>query len=471
MRPTAPDLSPYLVGGFAPIHDERAACVLPVIGEVPRDLHGMFVRNGPNAKFSPRGRYHWFDGDGMLHAVQIQGGRVTYRNRWIRTEHLAAEEAAGHALWSGLLEPTRDNPRGAPYKDTANTDVLFHRDSLLSSWYICGRPYRVDPRTLDTLGPDDFGSGEPLRMSAHAKVDPGTGELFFFDYGPQPPFLRYGVVDATGRLVHRADIDLPGPRLPHDMAITERFAILMDLPVTFTPEALKARKWSVGFYPEMPSRFAILPRRGGVPRWFEAEPCYIYHTVNAWEEGDEVVLVACRVADPVPPIDPADGPWARMMANLRIHSTLHRFRFNLITGATREERLDDRVSEFPTIANAWRTKRSRWSYNVTFAPTPTVRFDGLIKYDTDTGAAERFDFGPGRFGSESPFAPRLGAAAEDDGYVLSFVNDEREGAAELWILRAQQLARGPVARVRLPQRIPFGFHGAWVDGAQLGWPA
>jgi len=470
MQASAPDVSPYLLDSFAPIEDERVADELPVIGEVPRDLHGMFVRNGPNARFAPRGRYHWFDGDGMLHAVQIRDGKVSYRNRWVRTEHLAAEETAGHALWSGLMESTRDNPKGAPYKDTANTDVVFHRDSLLASWYISGRPYRVDAETLETRGADDFGTGEPLRISAHAKVDPATGELFFFDYGPRPPFLRYGVIDATGRLVHRLDLDVPGPRLPHDMAITERFAILMDLPVTFTPEALQARRWSVGFYPELPARFAIVPRRGGAaPRWFEAEPCYIYHTINAWEEGDEVVLTACRVADPIPPVDPADGPWGRMMANLRIQATLHRWRFNLVTGQTREERLDDRISEFPTIAPHMRTKRSRWSYNVTFAPTPTVRFDGLLKYDIDTGASERYAFGPGRFGSESPFAPRLGATAEDDGYVLSFVDDQREGTAELVILRAQRFADGPVARVRLPQRIPLGFHGTWVSGAQLGW--
>ena len=469
MQVTAPDLSPYLREGFAPVADEIVAADLPVVGEIPRDLDGLMVRNGPNPRFEPRGHYHWFDGDGMLHAVRIRDGRVTYRNRWVRTEGLAAEEAAGRSLWSGIMESTRDNPKGAPYKDTANTDVVFHRDSLVATWYICGRPYRVDARTLATLGPDDFGAGQPLRISAHAKVDPATGELFFFDYGLRPPFLRYGVVDATGQLAHLVPVELPGPRLPHDMAITERFAILMDLPVTFTPEALVQRRWSVGFFPEMPSRFAIIPRRGDPHqvRWFEASPCYIYHVVNAWEEGDEVVLVACRVADPLPPIDPADGMWARMMANLRITAQLYRWRFNLVTGATREELIDDRNSEFPSIASPWRARRSRWSYNVTFAKVPTVRFDGLVKYDTDTGASSGYSFGPGRYGSESPFAPRAGATAEDDGYLLSFVHDEREQVSELVILHAQHLAGGPIARVRLPQRIPAGFHATWVDGAQL----
>lgn len=457
--------NPYLHGSFGPVANEVSSSDLEIVGEIPRDLFGSYVRNGPNPRFEPRGRYHWFDGDGMLHALRFEDGRARYLNRYVRTGHLAVDQHAGGAQWSGLMESTRDNPPGAPYKDTANTDVVFHAGTLLASWYICGQPYRVSPHTLETLGPAPW-SETVGSVSAHTKVDPVTGELMFFRYGPRAPFLSYGVVNANGALAHHIDLDLPGPRLPHDMAITRRHSILMDLPVFYTPEALKLRRWLVGFYPELPARFGIVPRHGDAAsvRWFEAEPCYIYHTINAWEEGDEIVMVGCRVADPLPPEDPRDGVWANMMANLRITAHLHRWRFNLATGETREEQLDERNAEFPTLDPRATGARSRYAYSAILGDEPTLRFTGVIKHDTDTGASQAHEWGPGRYGSESPFAPRAGAAAEDDGYVVSFVHDEREGRSEVAVLRAADLAAGPVARVLLPQRVPLGFHACWVPG-------
>jgi len=464
-----PTRSPYLQGSYAPIPSEvDGECEL-VAGEVPKDLDGLLVRNGPNPKHEPRGRYHWFDGDGMLHALRIQGGRVTYRNRWVRTSGLSRDDAAGHALWSGIMEPVRDNPAGIPYKDTANTDVVFHAGALKALWYLCGPPYKVDPRTLETLGKDDFAGTFKGKVSAHSKVDPETGELLFFDYGPIAPYMHFGVADREGRVVNHMPIELPGPRLPHDLAFTERFAILMDFPIVFDQEQLAKGRWRTSFDRSLPSRFAIAPRRG-LPtevRWFEAEPCYMYHSVNAWEEGDTIVMVGSRVAEPFQPTRPEEGPWAVMMATLRIQAALHEWRFDLRTGKTTERALDDRNTEFPTMDRRRLGRRSRYAYNVIIGSEPTVYFDGLVKYDTDTGRSERLVFGPGRRGSESPFAPRVGSSAEDDGYVLSLVHDEREDRSELWILDARDLARGPVARLRTPQRVPLGFHALWVPGSDL----
>lgn len=458
--------SPYLLGSYAPVDAETDGYCEVIEGEVPRDLEGMLVRNGPNPKFAPRGRYHWFDGDGMLHALSVSDGRVRHRNRWVRTAGLARDEAEGRALWSGLMEGVRDNPRGAPYKDTANTDVVLHAGELKALWYLCGRPYRVDPRTLDTLGPDDFGGTWEGPVSAHAKVDPVTGEMMFMDYGPRPPFMHYAVADASGRLVRRVPIALPGPRLPHDLAVTATRTILMDLPIVFDEKAMAQGRWRTSFDASLPARFAVIPRHGGADdvRWFEAEPCYIYHVVNAWDEGDEVVMVGCRVADPFQPVRPEEGPYAVMMATLRIKAALHRWRFNLRTGKTTEEPLDDRNAEFPSMDRRALGRRSRYAWNVLLGTEPTVFFDGLVKYDTDTGASETLVYGPGRRGSEAPFAPRVGSTAEDDGYVLSLVHDEREDRSELWILDGREPSRGPVARVRIPSRVPLGFHGLWVPG-------
>ncbi|MFO0662196.1 MAG: carotenoid oxygenase family protein [Polyangiaceae bacterium] len=461
--------NPYLSGSYAPVTEELTGEATLIEGEIPRDLWGVFVRNGPNPKYEPQGRHHWFDGDGMLHAVHLENGKATYRNRYVRTAGLAADEQAQRALWMGIHEPTHENPKGIPYKDTANTDVLFHAGELQALWYICGAPYRVDPVSLETRGINSFGGKRTTSVSAHAKVDPRTGELVFFEYGPRPPYMRYGVVDHTGTQRHAVDISLSGPRLPHDMAITEHYSVLMDLPVFPDPEGLKQRRWRTSFSRDIPARFGVIARHGAAEsiRWFDASPCYIYHSVNAWEEGDEIVLVGCRVEDPFPAPLESDGRYGAMMANLRVRARLHEWRFNLKTGACRERALDDRNTEFPSIARARTGVKTRYSYNVDMNIASTLLFDGIVKYDLETGKTQEHAFGAGRFGSESPFAPTAGGKNEDDGYVLSFVHDSREGHSELVILDARDLARGPVARLRLPQRVPLGFHATWVPGEQL----
>jgi carotenoid cleavage dioxygenase-like enzyme len=466
------ELSPYLQGPYAPIAEEREAELEVVAGEIPRDLSGLYVRNGPNPRFAPPGRYHWFDGDGMLHAARIRDGRVTYRNRWVDTRGLADERAAGEALYAGVMEPVRRMAPTGPYKDTANTDVVWFDGGLLALWYVSGEPYRVGADDLRTVGPHPFAAqaraaGGTGLVSAHPKVDPRTGELLYFSYGFAPPYMHYGVVGPDGRLAHHVQVDLPGARLPHDMAFTEDYAILMDLPVFYDPEALAAGRWVTRFYRELPARFGILPRRGAEVRWFEAEPCYIYHVVNAWQEGPEVVMVACRVDDPIPAPDPSQGKWARMLANLRVQAYLHRWRFNLETGAVKEERLDDLNAEFPTAHLGLQGVKSRFGYCATLAHDPTLFFDGFVKYDLADGAATRYDLPAGARGSEAPFAPAEGATAEDDGYLVSFVHPPGADASELWIMDARALERGPIARARVPGRVPAGFHATWVTEAEL----
>ncbi|MHB8671028.1 MAG: carotenoid oxygenase family protein [Acidimicrobiales bacterium] len=462
--------NPYLAGAFGPVAEERSAEGLEVIGELPSDLDGLYVRNGPNPRFSAAGRYHWFDGDGMVHALRFRDGRASYLNRWVRTRAFDAEAAAGRPLWGGVIEARDDNPADdhLSLKDSANTDLVWFGDRLLALWYLSGEPYALDPGSLATLGPESFGGTLPCRMSAHAKVDEATGELLFFDYGPRPPYMRYGVVGATGAVEHLVDIDLPGPRLPHDMAATEHYSILMDLPLVNDPEAARRGRHKIIFQRDVPARFGVIPRRGGggTIRWFEADPCYVYHSVNAWEEGDEVVLDLCRVTKPAPRAD-AVGPLAKMLSYLRLDAHLYRYRFNMRTGSTTEGYLDDDNAEFPTMNLGLLGRRTRFAYTMHISPEPTLLFDGIVKYDTGGGAEQRHWFGPGRWGSEAPFAPRPSPATEDDGYLVSFVHDENEGRSEVVVLDATDLAAGPLARVLLPGRVPLGFHATWVRGDQL----
>ncbi|WP_101790813.1 carotenoid oxygenase family protein [Nonomuraea indica] len=462
--------NPYLLGVYAPVQDEVTADELTVIGRIPADLNGVYLRNGPNARYPMKGRYHWFDGDGMVHAVHFENGRARYRNRWIRTRAFEAESAAGRSLWTGVMENPEGNPfgnaRGLPYKDTANTDVIFHRGKVLAAWYLCGTPYTLDPLSLETLGVDTFLDTLDGDFMAHPKVDERTGELFWFDYGPRPPYLRYGVVGRSGAVEHCVELDLPGARLPHDMAITENHAILMDLPLYQDLDAARQGRYKLTFDRELPARFGVIPRRGHQVRWFEARPCYIYHVVNAWEEGEEIVMDVCRVSRPAP--HGGGSPLTRMIAYLKLDARMYRYRFDLRTGRTSEEYVDgNHNTEFPSIDARSTGYRTRYAYNVSVADAETNLFDGLVRYDNVTGTKETYSYGPGVYGSEAPFAPRDGSTGEDDGYLVTFATDSAAGRSEVQILDASRISDGPVARVLLPQRVPLGFHATWVRAEQL----
>ena len=470
-----PSRHPYLSGPWTPLHEEVDADELEVIGEIPKDLAGTYFRNTENPVHEPLGVYHPFDGDGMIHAMTFREGRATYRNRFVRTQGFEAEQAAGRALWAGIAAHRARSERpgwGAhgQLKDASSTDVVVHAGQLLSTFYQCGEGYRLDPTTLATLGTEGWVPEDGI--SAHPKVDLATGELLFFNYSKRAPYLHYGVVDGHNQLQHYVPVELPGPRLPHDMAFTQHYTILADLPLFWDPEALKADLHIARFHPEIPTRFAILPRYGTPAdlRWFEAAPTYVLHWLNAWEEGNEIVLEGYFQENPEPE-GLAGFPRGldRLMAYLDEHSfrpKLHRWRFDLATGQTTEERLDDRILEFGTINTHFAGRRNRYRYS-TYTKPGWFLFQGLVKHDADTGQSWSLDFGKGRFGSEAPFAPRIGATEEDDGYLVSFVTDMNENRSECVVLDARDIERGPVARVLLPHRISSGTHAAWAGEGEL----
>jgi carotenoid cleavage dioxygenase-like enzyme len=468
------DENPYVLGVFAPVDRELTLGPedLTVIGTIPTDLNGVYLRNGPNRQFPAPGRYHMFDGDGMLHAAHFENGTVRYRNRYVRTAAYRAESEAGRALWTGLMENPADNPfgngHGLGIKDSANTDVIFHRGQVLATWYLCGTPMGVDPLSLETIGAQDFLGTFAGDMMAHPKVDEATGELLWFDYGPDVDHLRYGVIGADGRQTHETTVPLPGPRLPHDMAITEHYTVLMDLPLVQDQDARRAGKYRIFYDRSLVSRFAVVPRYGdgSQAQWFEAKPCYIYHVVNSWEDGQKVVMDVCRVKNPQHQTT-FTSPLSSMLAYMRLDAQLYRYEFDLATGRTTETPLDDANIEFPSVDTRVVGRGHRYSYSMSLGNEPTLLFDGITRFDSTTGAKQEYKFGPGKWGAESPFAPRDGSTGETDGYVVSFVNDEATGAAELQVLAAEDLTAGPIARVLLPQRVPSGFHATWVRADQL----
>ncbi len=408
----------------------------------------------------------------MLHAIWFENGKARYRNRFIKSPDHVADLNGGCGAGGVLYPSTRADPtstRGARvYKDTANTDVVLHNGSLMGLWYISGQPVRVDARTLETIGVENFGGALPRHVSAHSKVDPVTGEFVFFDYSLYDPWMTFGTVSADNRLTHFQKVDLPGPRLPHDMGLTENYVILHDLPVVFSEGGLKRSMWQIHFA-DQPARFGVVPRtgRGDQIRWFETDSCYIYHVVNAWEDGDEVVMTACMMVPNGYPPNPAYGPYAPMVNVLALNAVPVEWRMNMKTGQVKKRQLDDRIGEFPAINQDYASRKTRWSYHVAMSKTELQRFAGLYKYDLVTGEAKTHLYEPSMFGSEPAFAPRIGAKGEDDGYVIAFVTDENTGKSEVQVIDAQNFEAGPVARVMLPARVPAGFHGTWARGDQI----
>ena len=476
---------PVLQGGFAPVDQELTVDLTDVVeGEIPRDLTGMHVRNGPNRRFEAPGRYHWFDGDGMLHAVEFEGGRARYRNRWVGTRGLQEELAAGQALWQGIKDPPRKDRPDAPLKNTANTDVKYHAGQLLAMWYLGGSVYQVNPSDLSTRGILDMDpriAGLPI--SAHSKVDERTGEFLFFAYGKEAPYMHYGVLDREGALKTFMPVQLPGPRLPHDMAITANFTVLHDFPLFYDMDAFAAGRHKLKFYAEMPSRFAVVPRHGRPDqiRWFEAKPTYMYHVSNAWEEDDgqggiEIVMTGTPFRVPRDWRGTVDAEaFPRMLAMLDNDCIFYEWRFNLRTGQTRERVLDDIFNqEFPVINSAMQGYKTRYSWNVIMGKNhrpEDPRFCGIARQDLEKGTTSAFHAGTDKWFSEPPFAPANGAQAEDDGYLVGFMWDDTAQTSFVTIFDARDVAQGPVTRIRLPQRVPHGFHGTWVSGERLrrGW--
>ena len=478
LRRTLPDddAHPYRSGAWRPQSTEwRVDDVEVIEGAIPDDLEGLYARNTENPLHEAITAYHPFDGDGMVHAIRFGGGRASYRNRFVRTTGLIAEQKAGASLWAGLAEnPNRAvrtdgfTARGA-MKDASSTDLVVHGGEILTSFWQCGELYRLDPDGLETLGPTRWdGWFPPEGVSAHTKVDEATGELVFFNYSKVAPFLHFGVVDRAGRLVHYTPVPLPGPRLPHDIAITEQFVVLNDLPMHWDEDLLTRGVHAVRMH-DQPTRLAIVPRRGTADdvQWFEADPTYVLHWTNAYEDGDEVVLEGFHQGAPQPKPAVDDEMWMfRYLALDWMETRLHRWRLNRRTGVCTEERMRDDFTEFGIINGRYTGRPHRYVWAAQGEPGWFL-FNGFVRHDTKTGADDVLRLPEGVFGSEVGVAPKADATAEDDVYIVTLTTDVAGDRSECWILDGRRISDGPIARLRLPERISSGTHSAWAPALAL----
>ena len=443
-------MSIYLEGAKAPVDSELTAFDLDVTGEIPQELEGRWLRNGPNP-FGPveSDSYHWFLGDGMIHGVRIRDGKAEwYRNRWVRGRDLAEK----------LQE---EPPQGDSFGDSGfspNTSVIGHSGMTFALVEAGTSPVALT-YDLETIGYDNFGGTLPGAFSAHTKYDPVKKELHAVCYA-YPNILdrlQHVVLGPDNRVKKVTDIPIEGMPMVHDMSITEQYAIIYDLPVCVDLDlAMKGDPFPIAWQNERQSRIGLLPLDGEASDiiWCEAPRCYVFHSVNAFEvnggqDDKKIIIDLCRYErifqkDLKGPA--GDSP-----------SQLARWTVNTENGTVSEEIVSDLAHEFPAHDPRTVGRKHRYAYTaVGFDLGPTYRTD------METGEVVFHDHGEGRFGGEPVFVPREGSTNEEDGWVLVCVNDRAGSPAELVILNANDIEEEPVARIHLPQRVPDGFHGAWV---------
>ena len=434
-RTDSPATPFHLAGNYRPVTVEQTAFDLPVSGQLPAELHGSFFRNGPNPT-TPSG--HWFLGEGMIHGLRLEDGKARWcRNRWVRTASFTGDATFMDAR--GRRDFTASK---------ANTHVIRHAGRILAL-VETSFPYEVTDE-LETVGPWDFDGRLTTAMTAHPKICPTSGEMHFFGYGVMPPLLTYHVVDAAGDLVTSRVVEVPAATMMHDFNLTERFVVFMDLPIVFDRQlAMAGNRLPFRYDPGFGARLGVLPRHDpqGEVRWFEIEPCYVFHALNAHDQGGVITIDVCRLEDPS--IGGSD-------------SLLWRWTIDLEAGSVTERQLDDRPGDFPRIDDRLTGLDAGRGW-ITYMPDPSdLQASGaVIVYDLETGVAIPHRFGTGRVPGEAVFAPadpNPGGA----GWLLAYVYDAARDGSDLVVIDPDHPDQEPVATVRLPARVPYGFHGSWL---------
>ncbi|GGZ81533.1 retinal pigment epithelial membrane protein [Streptomyces subrutilus] len=454
----------HLSGRYAPVTEEVDEVGLAVTGELPDDLDGLYLRNGPNPRFSPIGSYLYpIDGDGMLHGVWISQGAARYRNRFVRTPAFLAEERAGRALWGGLEsmivpgEADVGPDLAGTFRDLPDINVVRHGGRLLALAE-SGCPFRLTPG-LETVGPETFGGALPAGITAHPKVDPATGEMAVFCYALEEPFLTWSVIGPEGT-VRRGPTPVAGvdePMMIHDMALTERYLVLVLAPAFFDIAGAMRGGSLIDWRPGQGTRTALIPRDGGPVRWTADEAFWLWHTVNAYDEGPAGDVVLEYVQWDHLGLGPGGGPNPGGLA---------RAVFDPAAGSVRRTLLDDAPVEFPRVDD--RLIGRRHGPVAVAAETGTLdlrpsEYDALRWYDTAGGGSRTWRAGDLSVG-EPVFAPAAGSGPGDAGrgYWLTFATDRTDATSWLLVFAAEDPSSGPVARVRIPVRVPLGLHGAWL---------
>jgi len=457
-------------------------------GTIPVELEGTLYRNGPG-RLERGGQWvhHPFDGDGMITALRFAGGKAELRNRFVRTVGFEAEEAAGKFLYRGVFGTQKPggvaaNALDLRLKNIANTHVVRLGDQLLALWE-AAEPHALDPDSLETrgLGLLDGALKKGEAFSAHPRFDPGHHGAprmvtFGVKTGPRSTIrlMEFAVEDdaasvvKAGQLLSERRDSFGGFAFLHDFAITPNWAVFLQNAIAFNPLPYVAgRKGAAQCLQSQPggqAKFWLVPRDGGAfagqkPRIIDAPDGFVFHHLNAWEEGDDVVVESIFYAD-FPSIGP-DDDFRSVNFELLPEGLLEQCRINLSDGTVSSQRLSERCCEFAMVNPEREGLPCRFAWMaVTERETGNDPLQAIKKLDLQSGERRVWSAAPRGFVSEPLMVPRPGSSTEDDGWVLCLVWNGARCASDLVILDAASLAE--VAVLELPLAVPHGLHGSWA---------
>jgi len=492
--------SPFLMNNFAPVKCELLKQELEIVGHLPESLSGAFVRTGSNPFYNPMGRYHWFDGDGMVHGVRIRNGTAAYCNRFVETARFLQEKAAGYPIGGnfgdyrggivGILHIylTQMKKKLGLYSDkdgmgTANTALAFHAGRLLAL-HEGDLPYALRiacDGLVSTLGRVQFGGTMNHAFTAHPKIDPESNELFAYGYSlEKAPYLWYSRLGADGNL--EADFSIPGldqPAMMHDFALTKRYVIFLQPPLFFEPEAIiKKKTLPFVFDKSKALRIGVLDRYakdGSGVKWFSLPSCMVFHVANAWnsddQQGQTIEMYFCSFEE-------LDFEHMADRDTRQRQPYLDRVVLNLKTGEASTRRISPLAGDFPTVPASVVGRPCKYAYVATMEDGPMKEplFYGIAKIDLhatgpETAVSGLIRHGKQRYGGEAYFVPASNnkdeLKGEDDGYLMTYVWDDALKTSELVVYDATTMSSTPLAMIKLPARVPFGFHSTWMTESQI----
>lgn len=453
--------NPFLQGNFAPVLRELDLTLLSVEGQLPSDLLGSYLRNGPNPRFTPISYTYPLDGDGMIHEVLFQPGKVYYRNRFVQTLGLKAELKAGKALYAGIRYPIPPDPRligkdgdSDPVKNGAFIHIIPFQQEYLAL-YESGPAYRLNT-ALKTLGlwqPN----GKAIPVNAHTRVDPDTGDVYFICYHIDTSNLTGYRFDKSGVLKQEFTIAREHCAMVHDFVITQNYMIIFNCPAIFSLDALNHGLPLLSWQPDLGAQICLINReQPDKVQWLTTDAFFTFHFVNAYEESQQIIIDHIRHLEPLFMEDASKG------VNSKPH--LCRSIIDLTHLHTTHQQLSDLTCEFPRINDAYTGKKHRYSYmlaKLSENKSTAAVFDRLTQYDYETHTQITYVFGEAFEIGEAIFVPKTHMQAEDDGYIMLYVYHKVTAQSQLVIFEAKQL-QAPIAKITMPARVPHGLHGSWV---------
>jgi len=460
--------NPFLEDNYGPVWTESIAYDLPVIGEIPAGLSGSLYRNGPNPQFAPRGDYHWFAGDGMVHAFHVKDGKVSYVNKWVHTPKWQREHEAGESLFGPFGNPMTSDPNVIGLDaGVANTNIVWFNNQLMALEE-AHQPFLMDSGTLESKEYFDFNGTGQGRFTAHPKVDPETGEMHFFAYsagGPFSPDIDYGVLAADGELIRYDRFKAPYSAMIHDFVLTENYVIFPVLPLTGSMERVLASEAAYMWEPEAGVHVGILRRGAPIEdmRWFTSDPCYVFHFMNGYEEDDRLFVDGMQ-HDEAPLFPRADGKPRK--GDDGKGGQLHRWTFDLAdeSNVFTSAPLGEYYGDFPRIDERFTGLEYRHGFFASRsdpARIGTGTFDCLGHLNHETGGCVYYQLPEGDLISEPVFVARSPDAAEGDGWIVAVAYRGAEKRSDLLVFDTADITSGPVACAQMSSRVPFGFHGNW----------